>query len=72
MSKKQIVRWVIAVLCILFVPVCGSPISVVLLLGAAITVAPVEAVQAGQALQWAAPSGNIPAQIRADTVRQTP
>lgn len=45
MSKKQIVRWVIAVLCILFVPVCGSPISVVLLLGAAITVAPVEAIQ---------------------------
>lgn len=45
MSKKQIVRWVIAVLCILFVPVCGSPISVVLLLGAAITVAPVKAIQ---------------------------
>lgn len=45
MSKKQIVRWVIAVLCILFVPVCGSPISAVLLLGAAITVAPVEAIQ---------------------------
>lgn len=45
MSKNQIVRWAIAVLCILFVPVCGSPISVVLLLGAAITVAPVEAIQ---------------------------
>lgn len=45
MSKKQIVRWVIAVLCILFVPVCGSPVSVVLLLGAAITVAPIDAIQ---------------------------
>lgn len=45
MSKKQIVRWVLAVLCIMFVFVCGSPISVVLLLGAAITVAPIEAIQ---------------------------
>lgn len=45
MSKKQIARWVIAVLCVLFIPVCGSPVSIILLLGAAITVAPVEAIQ---------------------------
>lgn len=45
MSKKQIVRWVLAVLCILFVPVCGSPVSVVLLIAAAITTAPISAVQ---------------------------
>lgn len=45
MSKKQIVRWVLAVLCILFVPVCGSPVSVVLLIAAAITTAPINAIQ---------------------------
>ena len=45
MSKKQIARWVIAALCVLFIPVCGSPVSIILLLGAAITVAPIEAIQ---------------------------
>lgn len=45
MSKKQIVRWVLAVLCILFVPVCGSPVSVVLLIAAAIMTAPISAIQ---------------------------
>ena len=45
MSKKQIARWVIAALCVLFIPVCGSPVSIILLLGAAITVAPIAAIQ---------------------------